>query len=171
MDRAFTIVELLIVIVVIAILAAISITAYNGIQDRASDSGVSSDLANFMKRAEVFAIDNGRYPINDAELSSLSLKATKNLYIQYPTVSHNLIPCYDSPSGAFAVAAISKSGKRLFSINGRGVQEYTGTTSWIGSNRQTSVCTSIMPNSNFIANGVGYYFNGTDSQWRTWIDG
>jgi prepilin-type N-terminal cleavage/methylation domain-containing protein len=39
----FTIVELLIVIVVIGILAAITIVAYNGIQDRANDTSVKSD--------------------------------------------------------------------------------------------------------------------------------
>ena len=37
----FTIVELLIVIVVIGILAAITIVAYNGIQDRAKSSNSS----------------------------------------------------------------------------------------------------------------------------------
>lgn len=41
----FTIVELQIVIVVIAILATISIVAYNGIQQRARDSQRKSDLA------------------------------------------------------------------------------------------------------------------------------
>lgn len=41
----FTIVELLIVIVVIAILAAITIVAYNGIQDRARTTKIASDLA------------------------------------------------------------------------------------------------------------------------------
>ena len=40
----FTIVELLMVIVVIAILAAITIVAYNGIQTRAKDSAIVSDL-------------------------------------------------------------------------------------------------------------------------------
>ena len=40
----FTIVELLIVIVVIAILAAITIVAYNGIQDRTRQSKISADL-------------------------------------------------------------------------------------------------------------------------------
>lgn len=40
----FTIVELLIVIVVIAILAAITIVAYTGIQNRAAGTVLQSDL-------------------------------------------------------------------------------------------------------------------------------
>ena len=43
-SRAFTIVELLIVIVVIAILAAITVVAYNGIQTRAKASAVTETL-------------------------------------------------------------------------------------------------------------------------------
>lgn len=42
--------ELLIVIVVIGILAAITIVAYNGIQNRAYDSTVQSDLSSMAKR-------------------------------------------------------------------------------------------------------------------------
>ena len=45
----FTIVELLMVIVVIAILAAITIVAYNGIQTRAKDSAIVSDLQSLAK--------------------------------------------------------------------------------------------------------------------------
>lgn len=45
----FTIVELLIVIVVIGILAAITIVAYNGIQGRARQSKISNDLRGFEK--------------------------------------------------------------------------------------------------------------------------
>lgn len=50
--RGFTIVELLIVIVVIAILAAISVVAYTGIQDRAKDSAIKADLTNAAKAME-----------------------------------------------------------------------------------------------------------------------
>lgn len=60
--RAFTIVELLIVIVVIAILAAISVVAYNGIQTRARDNVRKSDLATIAKALELYRADNGEYP-------------------------------------------------------------------------------------------------------------
>jgi prepilin-type N-terminal cleavage/methylation domain-containing protein len=45
-SHGFTIVELLIVIVVIGILAAITIVAYNGIQDRGRMSRMQNDLRN-----------------------------------------------------------------------------------------------------------------------------
>lgn len=56
----FTIVELLIVIVVIAILAAITIVAYNGIQQRARDSQRISDLSNARKALMRWSIDNSQ---------------------------------------------------------------------------------------------------------------
>lgn len=48
-QRGFTIVELLIVIVVIGILAAITIVAYSGIQDRARQTKITSDLQTINK--------------------------------------------------------------------------------------------------------------------------
>lgn len=47
--RGFTIVELLIVIVVIAILAAITVVAYTGVQQQAIDSKAQSDLSTLQK--------------------------------------------------------------------------------------------------------------------------
>jgi len=55
----FTIVELLIVIVVIGILAAIVIVAYNGVQQRAGEVTVKSDLANAAKAMETDYAVNG----------------------------------------------------------------------------------------------------------------
>lgn len=61
-DRGFTIVELLIVIVVIAILAAITIVAYNGIQNRAKTSAGQSAANALMKKVEAFNTINSVYP-------------------------------------------------------------------------------------------------------------
>lgn len=54
----FTIVELLIVIVVIGILAAITIVAYNGIQKRAQGSAASSALTQAVKKIALWQVDN-----------------------------------------------------------------------------------------------------------------
>ena len=58
----FTIVELLIVIVVIAILATISIVAYRGIQERTRAAEVSAGLNQAKKKLELYKVDNGNYP-------------------------------------------------------------------------------------------------------------
>lgn len=58
----FTIVELLIVIVVIAILAAITIVAYSGLQQRARDSQRQSELSTIQKVLELYKANNGAYP-------------------------------------------------------------------------------------------------------------
>ncbi len=59
----FTIVELLIVIVVIAILAAITIVAYNGIQNRARSAAVQSAANQAGKQALAYApLNNDLYP-------------------------------------------------------------------------------------------------------------
>lgn len=65
-QRGFTIVELLIVIVVIGILAAITIVAYNGIQGRARDSARLSDINAIRKALEVYKSFNGEYPDENA---------------------------------------------------------------------------------------------------------
>lgn len=60
--HGFTIVELLIVIVVIAILAAISIVAYTGIQQRARDNARTQAVADIRKALELYKVDHDRYP-------------------------------------------------------------------------------------------------------------
>lgn len=61
-DSGFTIVELLIVIVVIGILAAIVVVAYNGVQTRAKLSKTSQDLAQVNKKILAYQAQNGSYP-------------------------------------------------------------------------------------------------------------
>ena len=60
---AFTIVELLIVIVVIAILAAISIAAYTNIQQRAKNTAIINAASQSLKMIEAYVAANGTYPV------------------------------------------------------------------------------------------------------------
>lgn len=66
----FTIVELLIVVVVIAILAAITIVAYNGITQRATISGMQENVKQTANKINLYKVDNGVFPPN---LSALNM--------------------------------------------------------------------------------------------------
>ena len=61
-QKGFTIVELLIVIVVIGILAAITIVAFNGVQNRGKASSAQSAASSLDKKAEAYNAVNGQYP-------------------------------------------------------------------------------------------------------------
>ena len=61
-NNGFTIVELLIVIVVIGILAAIVIVAFNGVQDRARWTKLQGDLSAVNKAIQMSYAENGSYP-------------------------------------------------------------------------------------------------------------
>jgi prepilin-type N-terminal cleavage/methylation domain-containing protein len=69
-ERGFTIVELLIVIVVIGILAAITIVAYSGITARANSTKAQTNASNAQKVAEAYNADTGGYPITAAALNA-----------------------------------------------------------------------------------------------------
>lgn len=68
-ERGFTIVELLIVIVVIAILATITIVAYSGITSRANTTKAQTNAANVQKVLESFNANRGSYPLTITEIT------------------------------------------------------------------------------------------------------
>ncbi len=61
-EKGFTIIELLIVIVVIGILAAIVITTFSGIQRKARDSERTTDINAIHGQLEAYFTTNGYYP-------------------------------------------------------------------------------------------------------------
>lgn len=60
--RGFTIIELLIVIVIIAILAAITLVAYSAVQGRAKNAQLQAVITEIQKKLELYNVDNGSYP-------------------------------------------------------------------------------------------------------------
>lgn len=60
--KGFTIIELLIVIVIIAILAAITLVAYNSVQTRAKNSAIIAAVNQSLKLVMSYGVVNGSYP-------------------------------------------------------------------------------------------------------------
>lgn len=80
-QKGFTIVELLIVVVVIAILAAITIVSYNGITQRARSSMAQNAVSDAKKKLEIYAINNSEtYP---SDLSAAGLSGSSSVAYQY----------------------------------------------------------------------------------------
>ena len=71
-SQGFTIVELLIVVVVIAILAAVTIVSYSGITARANESAIKLQASNFAKKAEAYNAEKGNYPLTVGALAGSS---------------------------------------------------------------------------------------------------
>ena len=69
--KGFTIIELLIVIVVIGILAAIGFLAYGNVTESARDSDRQADASAIAKKAEEYYANNGQYPANMAAIAAL----------------------------------------------------------------------------------------------------
>jgi len=86
----FTIVELLIVIVVIGILAAISIVAFNGVQAKAKNQQTVSAVRTYYAALKAYAIDNnGALPGNSGCLGPAAAYSSNPCYIGSNTYNYN----------------------------------------------------------------------------------
>lgn len=153
-QTGFTIVELLIVIVVIGILAAITIVAFNGVQNRAHNSAVQNDLAQAAKRFEFFKIDNGRYPSN-AELTSVGISATKGSYL---TGRDNFYYCRSVDEQSYALGAVSKADNDFMLTNGT-----------VASHANVWGSTTCTAAGNTGGTSNSGYYNGT-GLWSAWVN-
>lgn len=169
-QRGFTIVELLIVIVIIGILAALVIIAYSGVQNRAKDTSIQSDLQAIAKKFELYQVDYGRYPVNATELASVGVRASKSAYNTTDII--NFLYCGTVASGStFGILAKSGSGTTFY-INSQTKSSSTYTATVFppsGGVTSTTVCTNIATNN---AINYGYDTRGSANPqgWQTWVN-
>lgn len=154
----FTIVELLIVIVIIGILAAITIVAYNGIQNRSYNTAAQSDLSNFAKKMGLYQAENGSYP--SALSITMDIKFSRSAY---NTNLNNLYYCADPNGLNYAMTAQSKSGTSYVVGSQISLGVYTG--SWGGS---TTCTTNGFGTGDIRSHG---YNTATTPNWQPWVAG
>ena len=152
----FTIVELLIVIVIIGILAAITIVAYNGIQGRANDTAVRNDLTNFAKKLELAKLDGtGGYPT--VLTAAMGFQFSRNVY-SLDVQNYTLRYCVNTATDNYIMYARSASGN-YFKYTATGGLESAAATYGYG------ICSQIgLTSTNPIANGL------VNSTWSAWAN-
>lgn len=126
-QTGFTIVELLIVIVVIAILAAITIVAYNGVRDRALASALSNNATQAYKQIEAFKTLNGNYP---ASLAAAGVVQDPTITYDYRTVFGGA--CIGLEQGSLQRHVGTDSGAASTGTCGQVKAEYWNNTAFSG---------------------------------------
>lgn len=160
-NAGFTIVELLIVIVVIGILAAIVIVAYNGIQNSANNTVVQQDLKQLKTKFETFKIDpnggNGSYPTGSGMLTSAGLSISQGAYLD----ALNMRYCWLADGSGYILAARSKGGGMYYISHLNSVTELTSYPT--GGTGTGTLCDIISAPSGTWGN------NPSASGWASWV--
>jgi prepilin-type N-terminal cleavage/methylation domain-containing protein len=111
-QQGFTIVELLIVIVVIGILAALVITTFTGIQQKARDTERTTDIKAMHGQVEAFYAQKGYYP-SMTDLNSAAWRSTNMKGLDQGALK--------DPKGAtYAVAATSNGTTYGYAVTNAG---------------------------------------------------
>ena len=105
-QSGFTIVELLIVIVVIGILAALVITTYGGIQSKARNSKRQVDLQSLQTQLEAFFSQNGYYPSN-ANINDPAWRAVQMKSLDIGAMTDPLNPNQPTPTLKITLSTIA----------------------------------------------------------------
>lgn len=161
-SRGFTIVELLIVVVVIAILAAITIISYNGISNRAKESAVLSDASQAYKKVKTHSITNGDAAV--ANLGDAGITSSDGTTYQYTT----------SGTDGFCLTAV-KDGRSSYTAsnysynNGTILEQPTATLGACPGHSSAggTIIRNLVPNPSFEVSGYGWSTTSSNAATST----
>ena len=113
-QEGFTIVELLIVIVVIGILAALVIVTFSGIQQRARDTERKTDINAVQGHVEAFYAQNGYYPtrthVNDPTWRSTNTRGLDPAALADPSNAATQTLVGAAVAGSYAYEPVTTGG-------------------------------------------------------------
>ncbi|MBI1756696.1 MAG: type II secretion system major pseudopilin GspG [Fimbriimonas ginsengisoli] len=90
--RAFTLIELMVVIIIIAILAALVVPRVVGRASQAKVAAAKADISTFHTLLEHFRLDNDRYPTTQEGLQALRTAPSDAKNWKGPYMDHDLHP-------------------------------------------------------------------------------
>ena len=115
-EEGFTLIELMVVVLIIAILIAIAIPTFLGARTRAQDRQAQSNLRNAFAAEKVVFTDNQAYTTNTATLSGIepSLNYSAVAAVSGATDAKEIHVAVDATTGAVTLGAKSKSGECFY---------------------------------------------------------
>jgi type IV pilus assembly protein PilA len=112
--HGFTLIELMIVIAIIGILAAIAIPQYSLYRTRSFNAAAQADLRNAATAQEAYFMDNGTY-------SSVTANLIGNTYMLFFSQGVNLtIVAASTDTSGYVMRTRHERGDTTFSISGPG---------------------------------------------------
>jgi prepilin-type N-terminal cleavage/methylation domain-containing protein len=175
-QQAFTIVELLIVLVVIGILVTIIVVGYGLVQNNAYDTNLKADLTKFGETVQLKVLDDEIVPPGGAT-SALTGDSTQfpGVVVEpeenaYDGSVANLYYCAGQIDGVsvFAFLARSVSGKVFYYMSDGGIRELTTPLTWTTSNDEGASCEAM----GFTDPFTWSYGYNPDSEilWASWAE-
>ena len=165
-NGGFTIVELLIVIVIIGILAALIIVAYNGIQQRSKDTAIQVDIKNFQNKMAQFNADYDRYPLPADLSSSLGIRLNKNLYLAGN--NNNWYYCVTSDQSRYVVGVAVDSSRNGYIYDSEtGKQVISGPSPGVW---QVTTCPPVIYGSPPTYQSTGCSWSASTCNWAVWAN-